>query len=111
MFCPSCGAEILENVNFCPKCGAKQPGAEEIKTKNTNESDRSRLVACLLAFFLGGLGVHRFYAGKIGSGICQILLTCCFGLGCIWAFIDFILIVCGTFKDSSGKTISNWDIQ
>ena len=32
-------------------------------------SSKSRLVALLLCFFLGGLGVHRFYAGKIGTGI------------------------------------------
>lgn len=106
MYCKSCGKEITDGTRFCPDCGFDQSSG--IKPRNPNESDRSRLVACLLAFFLGGLGVHRFYVGKVGSGICQILLTCCFGIGCLWAFIDFVLIVCGTFKDSEGKVVSNF---
>lgn len=52
-------------------------------------SPKSRLVVTLLAFFLGGLGVHRFYLGKIGTGIAMILTAG--GLG-IWALVDFIMI-------------------
>jgi TM2 domain-containing membrane protein YozV len=39
-------------------------------------SDRNRVVAALLAFFLGPLGAHRFYLGRTGSGIAMLLLTC-----------------------------------
>ncbi|MBO7264044.1 MAG: TM2 domain-containing protein [Alistipes sp.] len=60
-------------------------------------------VATLLFFlFLGGLSVHRFYVGKIGTGILQILTAG--GLG-IWWLIDFILIVSGAFTDSKGHKI------
>ena len=69
------------------------------------ESTKSRLVALLLCFFLGGLGIHRFYVGKIGTGIVWLLTAGCFGIGTL---IDFILIICGTFKDKDGKVISNW---
>lgn len=113
MFCKSCGNEISEGTNFCPKCGASvQDDVKNIvKTKNPNESEKSRLAASLLAFFLGGLGVHRFYAGKIVSGIFQILLTFCFCIGYIWVVIDFIMIICGNFKDCDGKVISNWNVN
>ena len=55
--------------------------------------------AALLCFFLGVLGVHRFYVGKWLTGILQLLTFG--GLG-IWAMIDLILIIVGTFKDSDG---------
>lgn len=68
-------------------------------------SDKSRLVALLLVLFCGGIGVHRFYAGKVGTGIVWILTFGCFGIGTL---IDTIMIVCGTFKDKEGNPITNW---
>jgi len=69
-------------------------------------SEKSRLAAALLAFFLGGLGIHRFYVGKIGTGIAIILtLGGFFG---IWPLIDFIMILIGSFRDKAGKVLMNW---
>lgn len=56
----------------------------------------------LLCFFFGVLGVHRFYVGKVGTGILQLLTIG--GLG-IWALIDFIMIIVGSFTDKQGKFI------
>ncbi|HUF74057.1 MAG TPA: TM2 domain-containing protein [Gammaproteobacteria bacterium] len=56
----------------------------------------------LLCFFLGVLGVHRFYAGKIWTGILMLLTFG--GLG-IWTLVDFVIIVCGNFKDRNGLPI------
>lgn len=65
-------------------------------------SPKSKVTAALLCFFLGELGVHRFYVGKIGTGILW-LLTC--GWCGIGVLIDFIMILCGSFKDSNGAVI------
>lgn len=72
------------------------------------ESNKSRLAATLLCLFVGIFGVHRFYVGKIGTGVLLLLLSST-GIGEIWCFIDFILILCGQFKDSDGNLITNWN--
>ena len=56
----------------------------------------------LLAILLGGLGVHRFYVGKIGTGILMILTLG--GLG-IWTLVDIIMIAVGSFTDKQGLPI------
>ena len=60
---------------------------------------KSKVTAALLCFFLGAFGVHRFYTGKIGTGILQLITLG--GLG-IWAIIDFIMILTGSFLDANG---------
>lgn len=68
-------------------------------------SEKKRLVAFLLCFFLGCLGIHRFYVGKVGTGILQIVTLG--GLG-IWVLIDFIMIIIGKFSDKEGKILETW---
>ncbi|MCZ6803333.1 MAG: TM2 domain-containing protein [Proteobacteria bacterium] len=63
------------------------------------------LPAFLLCFFLGIFGAHRFYVGKIGTGIAQIFTLG--GLG-IWAFIDLIMIIVGSFTDKDGIKLTEW---
>ncbi len=65
-------------------------------------SDKNYIVTVLLCFFLGNFGVHRFYVGKIFTGILMLLTLG--GLG-IWFVIDFIFIVCGQFKDKKNRFI------
>lgn len=71
----------------------------------TPESDKSRTVAAILAFFLGGLGVHRFYVGSVGMGLLWLFT---FGLCGIGALVDFIIILCGGFKDQYGRPVVRW---
>lgn len=66
------------------------------------KSDKSFVATLLFCFLLGALGVHRFYVGKIGTGILMLLTFGGFGL---WILIDFILIVCGRFRDKDGYLI------
>ncbi len=68
-------------------------------------SNKKILPAFLLCFFLGILGAHRFYVGKIGTAILMIVTLG--GLG-IWALIDFIVIIIGKFKDKQGNTLTEW---
>ncbi|NLV95514.1 MAG: TM2 domain-containing protein [Candidatus Riflebacteria bacterium] len=109
VFCGSCGAIIKREAEICPKCGVRQKSAPSASQKDPNASDRSRLVAFLLCTFFGCLGVHRFYVGKVTSGVMQIL----FGWATlfIWPLVDWIMILAGSFKDKEGKVVSNWDLN
>ena len=72
-----------------------------------NISTKSRLAALLLCIFLGGLGIHRFYVGKVGTGILWLFTGGMFGIG---ALVDLILIACGSFKDKYGSVVENWNV-
>lgn len=63
---------------------------------------KSKMIALLLAIFLGFIGVHRFYVGKSGTGILWLCTCGLFGIG--W-FIDIILIIFGSFTDSMGRPL------
>jgi TM2 domain-containing membrane protein YozV len=66
-------------------------------------SDKNKITALLLCIFLGGLGVHRFYVGKIGTGIVWLLTGGVLGIG--W-LIDIIMIAVGKFKDKQGNILA-----
>ncbi len=68
-------------------------------------SDRKILIAFLLCFFLGYLGFHRFYAGKVGTGVLYLLTGGLFGFGVL---VDCIMLVVGSFKDSDGLPLREW---
>lgn len=119
-FCQHCGSVIDEDCIICPKCGKQvadlkqqQPQFQQpqvvINNTNTNTSAayarataappptyvpygrmKNKWVAFILCFFLGGLGGHKFYEGKIGMGILYLLTVGLFGIG--W-FIDLIAIL------------------
>ncbi len=65
-------------------------------------SQKSELVAFLLWWFLGGWGIHRFYVGKIGTGILWLLTAGCFGIGNL---VDLISFFKGTFTDKNGMLL------
>ena len=91
--------------------------AGEVVTQSTM-SDKSKAVAALLCFFLGALGIHRFYLGRIGSGVAMLICTVLGGLTTailvgfgliaivvIWEVIDFIRILCNSLVDAQGRKL------
>ena len=127
-FCQDCLVDI-NGRNYCKehvvtaideqanaKAAAQQPNIiinnENTNTNNNissgygiNVSPKSRTISALLCFFLGILGIHRFYVGKIGTGI---LYLCTGGFCGLGALIDFVSILIGSFRDKYGMIIKNW---
>ncbi len=66
-YCASCGQVIDARAEICPKCGVRQSGMVPLGGK-------SKVVAGLLAIFLGMLGIHKFYLGQTGQGLVFLIL-------------------------------------
>lgn len=80
-FCANCGGEIDAKAEICPKCGVRVTGVG---------GNRSKIVAGMLAIFLGGIGIHKFYLGKGGQGILYLLFCWTF-IPAIVAFVEGII--------------------
>lgn len=65
-------------------------------------SPYNRVVALALCWFLGIFGIHRFYVGKVATGVLMLLTGG--GFGILW-IIDFIVLLLGRFKDSEGRVL------
>lgn len=68
--------------------------------------EKSFVATWLLSYFLGGLGVDRFYLGKVGTGILKLLTFG--GLG-IWWLVDLILVLTGSQKTKHGHPLAGYD--
>ncbi|HEX3272591.1 MAG TPA: TM2 domain-containing protein [Ktedonobacterales bacterium] len=65
-------------------------------------SDKDFWATFLLCLFVGVLGIHRFYVGKIGTGLIWLFTGGLFGIGYI---VDLIFIITGNFTDKQGNAI------
>lgn len=107
-YCQACGTVVDAAAVMCPACGVLQAdmaGAVGLADGYAGRSEKRILVAFLLCFFAGVFGVHRFYAGKVGTGVLQLLTLG--GLG-VWAFVDLIILATGNFRDGDGEKITQW---
>lgn len=102
-FCSKCGAECQAGELFCKACAS--PMATGSVAMNTGapamaRSEKSPITALFLCMYLGFFGIHRFYTGKIGTGI--LMLVTLGGVG-IWAVIDLVTIASSKFTDKEGR--------
>lgn len=112
-YCKHCGARIPEDAVICTACGRQ---VEELRQRtenaqpsivinnsnsNVNQNNnmnrggyggrmKNKWIAFFLCLFLGGIGAHKFYEGKVGMGILYLLTVGLFGIGWI---IDFFILL------------------
>jgi len=107
--CQTCGKSVSASAVACPHCGASGQGAV---------SSKSGLIALILAFFLGALGIHNFYLGRVFRGVFQLIL---FGIASLlmvfligwllylpllaWVFLEFVFILLGGARDGDGMKV------
>lgn len=70
-------------------------------------SEHSRGVALALAVVGGVFGLHRFYAGRVQSGICMCATLG--GMG-IWYLYDVVVVAVGEFRDRDGRRLTRWEV-
>jgi restriction system protein len=70
-----------------------------MRNYTTNTSDKSKMMALILCFLGGGMGLHYFYVGRIKTGLIRMITLNFFGIGWI---IDMVTIVVGGFRDNVG---------
>ena len=100
--CPSCGAAI--KVDLSVSCMITGQKAEQLQSANPFPADpylyvdkKSRIVYIILAIIFGEIGIHNFYAGYIGRGITQFLITTLsfgllFWISWFWALIEICVV-------------------
>jgi len=105
-----CKADLGHVIDEAKASGAHAP-AINISNVNTNTNTnnmgmvyahKSKIVALILCIFFGTLGIHRFYVGKIGTGILWFITLGFFGIG--W-LVDIIMIAVGAFSDNHGMKL------
>lgn len=90
-----------------PRQDSPMPAAYVGMPRPAGVSPKSRTVASILGFFLGGLGVHRFYLGNIGLGVALIFVGPFTGY--IWNLIDWIIVLAGSAHDGEGHAVTRWE--
>jgi TM2 domain-containing membrane protein YozV len=91
---------------FCHSCGWSSRASLPPVRVAVNPSDRSRLAALLLWVVLGWLGAHRFYVGKVGTGVLWLFSLGFLGIGVIY---DLVLIATGEFRDDQNRRVVHWE--
>jgi len=92
MYCKVCGSYVSYTDQYCPHCGAKLDGVVVVE-RQVEEPIRKRknhIVAGILALLLGGIGIHKFYLGKVAAGVLYLLFSWTF-IPSIIAFIEGII--------------------
>jgi TM2 domain-containing membrane protein YozV len=94
--CFACASILDVRAELCPKCGVRQPTIAGVMTlmpaaAPIPTTTKSKSSAALLALFLGGIGVHKFYLGRGGMGVVYLLFCWTF-IPSIVAFIEALIL-------------------
>lgn len=122
--CHQCGGPVNDGASYCPECGAYQLAGPDPKAQPAPQPqvvyvqqpapqmnysysgprlhDRNKITAALLAIFLGGLGIHKFYLGQTGMGFLY-LIFCWTWIPSIIAFVEFIIYLTTSDADFDAK--------
>lgn len=132
-FCLECGVQRGRGNNYCPFCGEmkKTPNQDvclkcggNVKSKGPlagGVSDKTKLIVLLLWFFVGGLGIHHFYAGNNKRGTTYLII---FAIAFVLSFvtcgvsyivtgilmiIDLVQLLTDKMVDGDGNVITEWN--
>mgnify|MGYP002629516979 CR=1 FL=1 len=104
VFCRECGKQMNRLAVVCPSCGVppSSSGVEAARTGASEGARKSKFVAAILAFFVGGFGVHHFYLGNPGIGVLY-LLFCWTLIPAVIAFVEFIVFLVMPERDFDAR--------
>lgn len=118
-YCPNCGSETNEMAAVCVKCGVALKKTKGSASGTGTVGEKSKVVAGLLAIFLGNIGLHEFYLGNKQKAIYKIVATVAclllvfIGVGIIgffatwaWNIYDAVMIFMGKRTDADGNELS-----
>ena len=94
----------VSQEDYAKQKEALQYAEREREQARAGYSDKNWIATLLLCIFLGELGVHRFYTGKVGTGLLWLFTLGFLGIGVL---VDIIVIAIGRFKDKQGRKIVN----
>jgi len=100
-FCTECGNVIKAKAEICPKCGVRQ-STPQISLGSVAPNGKSKLAGALFALLLGGIGIHKFYLGRIGWGIVYLLLCWTF-IPAVVGLVESILLLVMSESDFNRK--------
>ena len=104
-FCANCGKPVSADAAVCLNCGVAIKKESAAANGKYDVNGKDKIMFALLAFFLGGFGIHCFLLGESKKGIFRIIMTCVCGIGGIIALIDFIKILMGNYTVDPTKLI------
>ncbi len=100
-YCADCGAIINARAEICPKCGVRQlpaPGFIGVSTAG----GKNRIAAALFALLLGGVGIHKFYLGRVSQGILYVVFFWTF-IPALVGFVEGIIYLTMSDQDFEAK--------